>query len=245
MHSEPTWFDYWESAAGQTDRAWHTEIFSRFASEPVACTVQLGSPEVAAIDCVKSALRISALDRVPANSPLTYPTSTLLCEARAVPLQSESVDLVLWPHGFERSEDPDATLSEIHRILCPEGRLIVTFFNRFGFWSIKRHLPFAVSPLPQSVIALTTSEAKTRLLAAGLTCQSGAFGVYATHRDEARKSLLDLAGDRWWPTLANLVVLCARKKTLGTHLIGKAQFSEPQFSPLQIVPSGSANKEAL
>ena len=37
---------------------------------------------------------------------------------------------------------------------------------------------------------------------------------------------LDLAGNRWWPTLSNVVILTARKKVSGMTLVGRAAFSK-------------------
>ena len=75
------------------------------------------------------------------------------------------------------------------------------------------------------------------LAAAGLTVEGGFYGVYGTASQKERTETtekasnllptgLDLAGNRWWPTLSNVVILTARKKVSGMTLVGRAAFSK-------------------
>ncbi|MBF0470835.1 MAG: class I SAM-dependent methyltransferase [Gammaproteobacteria bacterium] len=52
----------------------------------------------------------------------------------ALPLQSESVDLVLLPHTLGKVADPRALLREVERILIPEGHLIVLDYAPYSLW---------------------------------------------------------------------------------------------------------------
>ncbi len=53
----------------------------------------------------------------------------LLCEAGEIPLQSDSVDVVIAHHALEFVENPHQVLRELHRVLTPQGQLLVLGFN--------------------------------------------------------------------------------------------------------------------
>ncbi len=67
-----------------------------------------------------------------------------------LPVQSDSVDLVVLFHALEYSADPHRVLREVDRMLIPEGQLIVVGFNpwsRFGLWRLmqRRRAPWCGS----------------------------------------------------------------------------------------------------
>jgi SAM-dependent methyltransferase len=51
-----------------------------------------------------------------------------------IPIQSESIDLVILPHLIEFDVNRFQTMREIERILKPEGEVIVLNFNPFNMW---------------------------------------------------------------------------------------------------------------
>ena len=55
----------------------------------------------------------------------------------AWPWPQDSLDLVCMPHVLERSDNPHATLREAHRVLMPEGRLVLTGINPWSVWGLK------------------------------------------------------------------------------------------------------------
>jgi len=46
-------------------------------------------------------------------------------KSHELPLQTESVDMVIMPHSLEFDEERHQTLREVSRILKPEGKLII------------------------------------------------------------------------------------------------------------------------
>ena len=66
----------------------------------------------------------------------------------------------------------------------------------------------------------------------GISSKTGTF----------EKPALELAGDRWWPVLGNLVILVAKKRVSGIKLIGKAQFTKPKLAFPNAVPAGNTSK---
>lgn len=62
--------------------------------------------------------------------------SYLQAEESALPLKSESVDVIVLSHALEHAEDPHEVLREAHRVLIPEGHVIITGFNPFSVWGL-------------------------------------------------------------------------------------------------------------
>jgi SAM-dependent methyltransferase len=53
---------------------------------------------------------------------------------------TDSVDAVFLPHTLERHYDPHGVLREVHRILRPDGKLIILGFNPFSGWGLRHRL---------------------------------------------------------------------------------------------------------
>ncbi len=199
--------------------------------------VQIGRPELDALSGSSIGHRILVTPEVCRLSDDDWrePVAAL---PEALPLAAECADLVVWPHGpDDTASEAKAVLAEITRVLAPNGVLVLTFFNASGFWALRQKL-FCTSPrLPTDTRASTVAGVKALLAAAGLTVEGGFYGVYGTASQKERTETtekasnllptgLDLAGNRWWPTLSNVVILTARKKVSGMTLVGRAAFSK-------------------
>ena len=55
----------------------------------------------------------------------------------ALPLEAESVDLVVAQHVLELAPDPHAVLRELDRVLVPEGRVVLLGFNPLSYWGLR------------------------------------------------------------------------------------------------------------
>lgn len=70
------------------------------------------------------------------------PYSYLRGSPEALPVASDSVDVLLLPHTLEYASRVHDTLREAQRVLVPEGRLLVLGFNPwswFGLWRLFLH----------------------------------------------------------------------------------------------------------
>ncbi len=65
----------------------------------------------------------------------------------ALPIDTESLDLVIACHILEFAQDPYCVLREIDRVLIPEGRCIIVVFNPLGLQGLARPFkPFSGAP---------------------------------------------------------------------------------------------------
>ncbi len=60
----------------------------------------------------------------------------LACHSSHLPIDANSVDVVLLPHVLEFEEDPHEILREVERILIGEGHLLIMGFNPLSLWGI-------------------------------------------------------------------------------------------------------------
>ena len=150
----------------------------------------------------------------------------------ALPFADESFDLVCLPHTLDLSPNPQQCLREAVRVLCPQGRLVLTGFNPLSLWWLRQKgVHLGLPPyLPSRVVPLPLLRLKDWFSLLNLRLDRGHFGVYAPacHSETAfdRWRWLDKAGDRWAPHCANLIALSAVKEIPGVRLIGRKTFKK-------------------
>ena len=65
-----------------------------------------------------------------------HPTILINSRQDKLPIDSDSIDLVLLPHSLEMVVNPHELLRESYRVLRPEGKIVITGFSFFSVWSI-------------------------------------------------------------------------------------------------------------
>jgi SAM-dependent methyltransferase len=75
---------------------------------------------------VVAAARAAGVDFVSIPEDLSVPT--------------DSIDAVFLPHVLETTDDPYAVLREVDRILRPDGHVVITGFNPWGWWGVRHYL---------------------------------------------------------------------------------------------------------
>ncbi len=84
---------------------------------------------------------------MPANQgaaawPNSSPNRVLLVNEADLPLQNNSIDRVLLVHSIEYSEQLNALMQEVWRVLTPGGKVLAIVPNRVSFWSGSTKTPF-------------------------------------------------------------------------------------------------------
>ncbi len=158
----------------------------------------------------------------------------LQCDFDALPFPSQSLDLIVLPHALELSNDPHLTLSEVERVLVPEGRLMILGFNPHSLWGWEDRLrhAFKSSPadgarLPPMQGALAYRRVRDWLRLLSFEVEDARFGCWRPAVSSSqwldRMRWWDRMGERWWPVLGGVYFITAVKRVRGMRLVGLAR----------------------
>lgn len=142
----------------------------------------------------------------------------LLCCNSALPVQSESVDVVLLPHILEFEKNPHQILREAERALIGEGHLIVTGFNPASVWGLWRLL-LAWRDLPPwngKYISLTRLRDWLTLLDFEIVKIEKFFfrPPFKNAKMMQRIKFLEPLGKYCWPYFGSIYLLVAKKRVM-------------------------------
>ncbi len=176
--------------------------------------VQIGSPEYDFL----------AHSRIPNKFLMSESSLSHICGlSHQNPIKSNSIDLVVLPHGLEFSINPHSVVREIERILVPGGSLVLSGFNPMSFWGARYLLNKYIvkrNGVPAELLSLWRVKDWLKLLS--IEIEAGRWGFYrpAIQSDKWRERFLFLesAGDRWWPILGSIYMLKGVKKVRGMRL---------------------------
>ena len=156
--------------------------------------------------------------RIPNKFSLNSNHADLMASNEALPFEEASVDLIIAPHILEQMAEPYELLKEIHRVLMPEGRLIISGFNPMSLWGIKRLLSFDID-YPWNTKFIPLSKIKEWLPIIGLEMVEGNMGCYVPPIQQSswlkKLHTMEKLGDRWWPMLGGFYFLVIQKRVHG------------------------------
>ena len=268
--------DWLETPAGQYLREWEQRQIEILVADVFGFhAVQLGLPKLTGLRANRMPHRWYAIDpgredardaaprlaertedelpdhgvrRMNAEFVPTVASFDLQCEFDALPFESRSLDLVLLPHALELARDPHLALSEVERVLVPEGKVIIVGFNPASLWGLRQRCSRLVSrlgtrftmelflPTAGEFIAYGRLRDWLRLLS--FEVEAGEFGCYRpafrTDKWLSRYGWMDGLGQRWWPVFGAVYVLVAVKRVRGMRLVGlarEAQNNQPKSAP--------------
>ena len=146
----------------------------------------------------------------------------LRSDYRDLPIASNSADLILLPHLLEFAEHPHQVLREVSRALMPEAQVIISGFNPYSLWGLRRK--FSRGPgFPWSGRFISLMRVKDWLALLGFEIIGGQMACYAPPSRQVkwleRFRFMESAGDRWWPIGGGVYFLQAMKKVRGVRLI--------------------------
>lgn len=146
----------------------------------------------------------------------------LRADFRDLPIDSNSVDLMVLPHTLEFSAHPHQVVREVARVLRPEGHVIISGFNPLSLWGLRRSFG-ARRDFPWSGHFINLARVKDWFALVGLEIVAGSMACYAPPCIEQRWldrfGFMEKAGDRWWPIAGGVFFLQAIKRVRGIRLI--------------------------
>ncbi len=146
---------------------------------------------------------------------LPTPGAALVAEPAALPLQSDSVDVMLLPHTLEFARDPHEVLREAARVLTGEGELVVLGFEPLGAWALRNSFTRGGCP-PGILRTIPAARLADWLKLVGFEVGPPSRYLYApplAGRVATRaRGFLERAGIRAWPRLSGAYLVHARKR---------------------------------
>ena len=149
--------------------------------------------------------------------------SEVYSDLHQLPFAAQSVDLLLLPHVLEFDSNPHQILREVERVLVPEGQVVITGFNPYSLWGMRRHFSAARRSMPWNGRYISVPRLRDWFALLGFETRAGAFGCYAPSMRQGkwprRWEFIEYAGDRWWPYAGAVYVIQAIKRVHGMRLI--------------------------
>ncbi len=153
------------------------------------------------------------------------PAQQLYCDSAFLPFPENSLDLLLLPHVLEFTDLPQQSLREVERVLVPEGHVILTLFNPYSPWGVKRALGlgkreiadlwsahfFSMSRIKDCLSVLGFEVLQSQMLCHQWPIHSPIWAQ--------RLSILAKLGLKFCPMTGGVYAILARKRVTGMHII--------------------------
>lgn len=252
-----------ESPSGVYLLAQEQQIFDRVVADIFGYhALQLGLPFLSALAVNRMPHRWLALDEAGAETPEGY-TPSIYADGAALPFPENSLDLVVLPHTLDSHGHPHAALREVARVLAPSGRVVISGFNPFSLWGLRRqrerlmkrlgwgqitppaHLNFIGSPRLRDWMQLLDFEVESLEYI-------GWLPLMRSERWLRRWRWMNKAGSRWWPVFGAAYVMVAVKRVHGMRLLmpewkrpARAAVTSPLVRQQQQQRGGAQQKEGM
>lgn len=176
--------------------------------------LQLGLPEIDFLQASRIPYKYSVAPDGPAAIQAYF---------GALPVESQSIDLLILPHVLEFADNPHQILREVDRVMMPEGHVIIVGFNPWSLWGAKRAMTYREKEFPWRGHFVSLVRLKDWLALLGFDVSAGKLACYvppcATQKWIDRFSFMEAAGDRWWGIAGGVYMLQAIKRVHGIRLI--------------------------
>ena len=159
----------------------------------------------------------------------------VISDTCALPFGERSADLVVLPHTLEFCEDSHQLLREVAAIIVPNGHLVVIGFNPMSLWGLWRGVYRWSGRAPWCGDFIRLSRVQDWLALLGFEVASGSLLYYRPPffraRLQERLRFVELSGARWWPALAAVYIVLARKRELGISSVRQAHTKRKRLTP--------------
>lgn len=184
--------------------------------------LQLGLPQ---FDLLRESRIVHRLRVAPSGGDLS-------AQFHELPFDAQSIDLALLPHLLEFSDKPHEILREVDRVMRPEGRILITGFNPWSLFGVKKLWASRGYPWQGQFVSLVRMKDWLQLL--GFEPADGKLACYIPPCEsevwQQRWHFMERAGDRWWGVSGGVYMLAAIKRAQGMRLIAPA-WSDQAVNP--------------
>lgn len=140
--------------------------------------------------------------------------------ADELPLQNDSVDVIVLPHMLEFEPEPHQVLRETERVLVSGGHVVITGFNPWSLWGGRRLFGRvrrrSVAPWQGTFRSAMRIRDWLALLGFEVVTTRYCFFRPPLQRQAVmtRLAWLERLGGRWWPYLGGVYIIVARKEVV-------------------------------
>lgn len=142
----------------------------------------------------------------------------VVCKYSALPVASESIDVVLISHVIEFSSNPHQVLRETERVLIGEGHVIIIGFNPYSFWGLWKLLLAWRAHVPWCGHYIQLSRLKDWLSLLDFEIIKAEKFYFRPPLSNIRLmeklSFLELLGQYCWSWFGGIYLLVAKKRVL-------------------------------
>jgi SAM-dependent methyltransferase len=135
-----------------------------------------------------------------------------------LPIQADSMDVLVLPHTLEFSLRPHAVLREVERVLIPEGHVVMLVFNPRSNWLFWRWLFGWRGKIPWCARFLSTTRIRDWMELLGFdVIQVRGYFYRPPFKSKGllqRLGILEHMGRRVWPMLGAGNLIVARKRVV-------------------------------
>ncbi len=139
-------------------------------------------------------------------------------EADRLPLQTDSIDVLVLPHVLEFTRQPHEVLREVERVLIAEGHVVILGFNPFSLWGLWRLVLGWRRGAPWCGAFRGVTRVRDWLSLLGFDVLNTRYYFFRPplqHRGILRKlTLLERLGQRLWPIFGGGYAIVAKKRVV-------------------------------
>lgn len=139
-------------------------------------------------------------------------------EFREVPILTGSMDLVMLPHTLEFVDNPQQLLAEACRIIKPEGLIVISGFNPFSAWGLRKMMNGNKKHMPWGANFLPAQKVKSLLRLSDFAMEKHEAILFAPPLNHAglhsKLHFLENMGRKFFPSLGGAYILIARAKVI-------------------------------
>ena len=161
----------------------------------------------------------------------------------ALPIDTDSVDVVLLPHTLEFENDPHQVLREVERVLVPEGHVVILGFNPWSIWGLWWNLRLRRGGPPWCGRFRGAIRIKDWLALLGfdtVVSQGYFFRPPFPHAGIMKRlGFMERMGRRWWPFMGGAYLLVAKKRVATLTPI------KPRWRPRRSLVSANLTRPTL
>lgn len=174
--------------------------------------------------------------------------AAVYANALQLPVATQTIDLLLLPHVLEFSAQPHQILREVDRVLMPEGQVVITGYNPFSLWGLRKLIPYNNCGYPWHGRFIGLSRLKDWLALLGLEVVGGRMCCYLPPLQQEsllhKFRFMDAAGDRWWALAGGVYFIQARKRVHGMRLIMPG-WNESRAARKGLAPAAQKNVQPM